>query len=139
MAEHPIHNLMKISMENIKQMVDVDTIVGNPVKTDQGETIIPVSKVSFGFAAGGSELESEHKIGPNNQPPCGGGSGGGISITPIAFLVVNQSGVELKHLEERTSLYERLLDQVPRAVNSIMNEFDKSGHKSSQVDDNENE
>ena len=69
MAEHPIHNLMKISMENIKQMVDVDTIVGNPVKTDQGETIIPVSKVSFGFAAGGSEFESEHKIGPNNQPP----------------------------------------------------------------------
>ena len=50
MAEHPIHNLMKISMENIKQMVDVDTIVGNPVKTENGETIIPVSKVSFGFA-----------------------------------------------------------------------------------------
>ncbi len=139
MAEHPIHNLMKISMENIKQMVDVDTIVGNPVKTENGETIIPVSKVSFGFAAGGSEFESEHKTGSNEQPPFGGGSGGGFSITPIAFLVVNQSGVELKHLEERTSLYERLLDQVPRAVNSIMNEFDKSGKKSSQGIDNENE
>lgn len=126
-------------MENIKKMVDVDTIVGNPVKTENGETIIPVSKVSFGFAAGGSEFESEHKTGPNEQPPFGGGSGGGFSITPIAFLVVNQSGVELKHLEERTSLYERLLDQVPKAVNSIMNEFDKSGNKSSQGIDNENE
>ena len=139
MAEHPIHNLMKISMENIKQMVDVDTIVGNPVKTENGETIIPVSKVRFGFAGGGSEFESEHKTGPNEQPPFGGGSGGGFSITPIAFLVVNQSGVELKHLEERTSLYERLLDQVPKAVNSIMNEFDKSGNKSSQGIDNDNQ
>ena len=105
MAEHPIHNLMKISMENIKQMVDVDTIVGNPVKTENGETIIPVSKVSFGFAAGGSEFEAERKTSSNDQPPFGGGSGGGVSITPIAFLVVNQSGVELKHIEERTSLY----------------------------------
>ena len=99
MAEHPIHNLMKISMENIKQMVDVDTIVGNPVKTENGETIIPVSKVSFGFAAGGSEFEAERKTSSNDQPPFGGGSGGGVSITPIAFLVVNQSGVELKHID----------------------------------------
>ena len=56
MGEHPIHNLMKISMENIKQMVDVDTIVGNPVNTESGDTIIPISKVAFGFAAGGSEF-----------------------------------------------------------------------------------
>ena len=139
MAEHPIHNLMKVSMENIKQMVDVDTIVGNPVKTDNGETIIPVSKVSFGFAAGGSEFEFEHKTSTGDHIPFGGGSGGGFSITPIAFLVVNQSGVELKHLEERTSLYERLLDQAPKVVNSIMNEFDKSGIKPSQETNEKNE
>ena len=69
----------------------------------------------------------------------GGGSGGGVSITPIAFLVVNQSGVELKHIEERTSLYERLLDQAPKVINSIMNEFDKSGIKSSQGMEGKNE
>ena len=57
--------------------------------------------------------------------------GGGVSITPIAFLVVNESGVELKHIEERTSLYERLLDQAPKFINNIVNEFDKSGSKSS--------
>ncbi len=131
MAEHPIHNLMKISMESLKKMVDVDTIVGNPLKTDRGDTIIPVSKVSFGFGAGGSEFESERKSTSNDNAPFGGGSGGGVSITPIAFLVVNESGVELKHIEERTSLYERLLDQAPKFINNIVNEFDKSGSKSS--------
>lgn len=132
MAEHPIHNLMKISMENIKEMVDVDTIVGNPVKTDSGDTIIPISKVAFGFAAGGSEFEGTVKSGNDQNPPFGGGSGGGVSITPIAFLVVNQEGVEIKHLEERTHLYERLLEQVPKTVNSIMNEFDKNSNKSDE-------
>lgn len=127
MGEHPIHNLMKISMENLKQMIDVDTIVGNPVKTDNGQTIIPVSKVAFGFGAGGSEFESTAKSDSSHpQPPFGGGSGGGVSITPIAFLVVNENGVELKHLEERTHVYERLLEQVPKTVNSIMNEFEKN-------------
>lgn len=132
MGEHPIHNLMKISMENLKQMVDVDTIVGNPVKTDGGETIIPISKVAFGFAAGGSEFESTSNTGNDQNPPFGGGSGGGVSITPIAFLVVNQEGVELKHLEERTHLYERILEQVPKTLNSIMNEFDKDSTKSNE-------
>jgi len=125
MAEHPIHNLMKISMENLKELIEVDTIVGNPIKTDQGETIIPVSKVSFGFAAGGSDFETVTK-NERSQPPFGGGSGGGFSITPIAFLVVDQYGVELKHLEERSHLYERLLEQVPKTVSTLMNEFDKS-------------
>ena len=129
MGEHPIHNLMKISMENIKQMVDVDTIVGNPVNTESGDMIIPISKVAFGFAAGGSEFESTTNTNSDQNPPFGGGSGGGVSITPIAFLVVNQQGVEIKHLEERTHLYERLLEQVPKTVNSIMNEFDKDSKK----------
>lgn len=132
MAEHPIHDLMKISMENLKKMVDVDTIIGNPLKTDNGDTIIPVSKVSFGFGAGGSDFTSTQK---DAQNPFGGGSGGGVSIKPIAFLVVNDNGVELKHLEERTSIYERLLDQAPKVVNSIMNEFDKG--KNSTDDKNE--
>ena len=132
MAEHPIHNLMKISMENIKQMVDVDTIVGNPVKTENGETIIPVSKVSFGFAAGGSEFEAERKTSSNDQPPFGGGSGGVSFHYTNCFLSRKSIRCQLKHIEERTSLYERLLDQAPKVINSIMNEFDKSGIKSSQ-------
>ena len=127
------------AMSSIQNMVDVNTIIGEPIETQVGITIIPISKVSFGFAAGGSEFEAERKTSSNDQPPFGGGSGGGVSITPIAFLVVNQSGVELKHIEERTSLYERLLDQAPKVINSIMNEFDKSGIKSSQGMEGKNE
>ena len=123
--EHPIHDFMKISMENLKKMIDVDTVVGNPVTNDAGETIIPVSKVSFGFVAGGSDFETVSK-NEKAQAPFGGGSGGGVSITPIAFLVVNKEGVEIKHLEEKTHLYERLMEQVPKAVTNLINEFDKN-------------
>ncbi|HAX72297.1 MAG TPA: sporulation protein YtfJ [Firmicutes bacterium] len=126
MTEHPLHNLMKTSMESLKNIIDVDTIVGQPVKTDAGETIIPVSKVTFGFAAGGSEFEGKK---PNCEtPPFGGGTGGGVSITPIAFLIVNSNGVELKHVEEKTHLFEKVLEQVPKAINSIVGELEKDNH-----------
>lgn len=123
MSEHPLHSLMKASMENLKQIIDVDSIVGEPVKTEQGETIIPVSKVTFGFAAGGSDFETSKTS--TGDRPFGGGTGGGVSITPIAFLVVNKHGVELKHVEEKTHLIEKILEQVPKAINSIAEEFEK--------------
>src|SRR3954471_15294257 len=99
--EHPIQGLMQTAMENLRDMVDVNTIIGAPVETPDGQVIIPVSKVGFGFAAGGSEFSA----GTNKQPkangnghdtgkeagkhyPFGGGSGGGVSITPVAFIVV---------------------------------------------------
>lgn len=124
MSEHPINNLMKISLENIKQMVDVDTIIGNPVNTNHGETIIPVSKVSFGFVAGGSDFEKANK---DEEKPVsfGGGSGGGFSITPIAFLVVNQNGVQLKHIEGKSQLYGQLVEQVPKTITQLINEISK--------------
>src|ERR1700738_4100049 len=101
MSEHPIQGLMKTAMENIKEMVDVNTIVGDPVETPDGSVIMPISKVGFGFAAGGSEFLGEVDQEQNNKSdankasvslPFGGGSGGGVSITPIAFLVVNSTG-----------------------------------------------
>ncbi len=131
MNEHPIQGLMKTSMENLKKMVDVDTIVGEPVKTEYGETIIPISKVTFGFAAGGSEFKPmNHEA--SAQLPFGGGSGGGISITPIAFLVVNQEGVELKHIEERVHILEKILDQVPKLLDKLVDETKKDELASSE-------
>ncbi len=93
MSEHPIQGLMKTAMENLKEMVDVNTIVGDPVETPDGSVIMPVSKVGFGFAAGGSEfvVETKHNGTTETEHPFGGGSGGGVSITPIAFLIVNSS------------------------------------------------
>lgn len=135
MAEHPIQGLMKVAMENIKEMVDVNTIVGDPVETPDGSVIMPISKVGFGFAAGGSEFygdmeESSGSSGSGQQNgndannatvmlPFGGGSGGGVSITPIAFLVVNKLGVKVVPLDNQTHIYERLIDSAPQVVEKI--------------------
>ncbi|WP_059103795.1 GerW family sporulation protein [Shouchella shacheensis] len=124
MSEHPIQGLMKTAMENLKEMVDVNTIVGDPVETPDGSVIMPVSKVGFGFAAGGSEFHTEASLHHAREleeqaHPFGGGSGGGVSITPIAFLVVNSRGIKMVHLDSTTHLYEKLLDLAPQAVEKI--------------------
>lgn len=117
MSEHPIQGLMTTAMESLKEMIDVNTIIGDPVETPDGSVILTVSKVGFGFAAGGSEFVidetgsgSSHGQGlgqGHSKHPFGGGSGGGVSITPIAFLIVNSKGVKMLHLDESTHLYEK--------------------------------
>ena len=81
---HPIDNLMNITMDKIKEMVDVNTIVGTPITSADGTLIIPVSKVSYGFASGGSDLPTKNE----KKDLFGGGSGAGVTIQPIAFLTV---------------------------------------------------
>lgn len=121
---------MNTAMESLKQMIDVNTIIGDPVETPDGSVILTVSKVGFGFAAGGSEFQIQGQNGGsegNNQGlPFGGGSGAGVSITPIAFLVVNASGVKMIHLDESTHLFERLLDLAPQAVEKIQSMISKN-------------
>jgi sporulation protein YtfJ len=119
MSDHPIQGLMKTAMENLKEMVDVNTIVGDPVETPDGSVILPVSKVGFGFAAGGSEFVMEQGQKDGEEHPFGGGSGGGVSITPIAFLIVSSAGVKMVHLDSNTHLYEKLLDFAPQVVDKI--------------------
>lgn len=129
MSEHPIQGLMSAAMENLKEMIDVNTIIGDPVETPDGSVILTVSKVGFGFAAGGSEFAAESGGSHSNSGgnggaqqsklPFGGGSGGGVSITPIAFLIVNSSGVKMLHLDENTHLLEKILDLAPAAVEKV--------------------
>lgn len=141
MAEHPIQGLMQTAMENIKEMVDVNTIVGDPVQTPDGSVIMPISKVGFGFVAGGSDIRmdgtarsaSTHTEGHNAHNaqvslPFGGGSGGGVSITPIAFLVVGTHGVRVVPLDNQTHLVERVIDSVPGAFEKIQGMFRNHGH-----------
>lgn len=146
MSEHPIQGLMRTAMENLKAMVDVNTIVGDPVSTPDGTTIIPISKVGFGFAAGGSEFtpdkteerQDSRAITPFESReaaavglPFGGGSGGGVSITPIAFLVVGTHGVKVVPLEHSTHLVEKLIDSAPQFVDKLASAF---GGKASEAD-----
>jgi sporulation protein YtfJ len=139
MSQHPINGLMQTAMENIKDMVDVNTIVGEPVQTPDGSVILPISKVGFGFAAGGSEFNAGEQSGNSSDQqsnaqdghnasvslPFGGGSGGGVSITPIAFLVVGTQGVKVVPLDSQTHILERLIDAAPEWVDKIKSVFQK--------------
>ena len=142
MSEHPIKSLMTTAMENLKDMIDVNTIIGDPVETPDGSVILTVSKVGFGFAAGGSEFQGSQASGPERhehnqhsngkQMPFGGGSGGGVSITPIAFLVVNSHGVKMLHLDENTHIIEKLLDLAPQAVEKVQQMMNNKKHDNQQ-------
>lgn len=126
MNDHPIQGLMQTAMENIKDMVDVNTIVGEPVETAGGNTILPISRVGFGFAAGGSDfnVDAEPITGVDGKyRPFGGGSGGGVSINPIAFLVVGQQGVNIVPLDNQTHIFEKLIDAVPTMVDKVQSMF----------------
>lgn len=119
--EHPIENLMKSTMENIRNMVDVNTIVGDPVETNDGSYIIPVSKVSFGFASGGSDIpttsSSINKISTENYP-FGGGSGAGVTIKPVGFLIVRNDSVRMLPVESNNT-YDKIIDTVPQVLDMI--------------------
>lgn len=119
---------MQTAMENLKEMVDVNTIVGEPVETSEGSVIIPISKVGFGFASGGSDInveqnDKQHNTVSDNKKgnPFGGGSGGGVSITPVAFLVMSNDGVQVLPLDSQTHIYERIIDLAPQLFDRIQN------------------
>ncbi|ASK62950.1 sporulation protein YtfJ [Virgibacillus phasianinus] len=136
MSEHPIQGLMTTAMENIKDMIEVNTIIGDPVESPDGSIIIPVSKVGFGFAAGGSEFQPKSSGGSDSDSelPFGGGSGGGVSITPVAFLIVTKQGIKMVHLDENTHIFERMIDFAPQVVDKIQQLLKESsqGNKQNQ-------
>ena len=134
MSEHPIENLMMTAMSSIQNMIDVNTIIGEPIETQSGITIIPVSKVCFGFAAGGSEFSGEtlKEYNKKNEDeeieyklPFGGGAGAGVSIHPVAFLVVQDNNVKLMPVDH-DSCIDKLLDYVPDLMGKMNEMFKKS-------------
>lgn len=132
MSEHPIEGLMLTAMNSIRDMVDVNTIIGEPIETSNNIIIIPISKVGFGFAAGGSEFNTEtiNEYAKKDKDeeikyklPFGGGSGAGVSISPIAFLVIQSNNVKLLPVNHSSAI-DRLLDYVPDLIektNNILN------------------
>ncbi len=127
MKEHPINELMEKAMENIKKMVEVNTIIGEAVETPNGTVIIPVTKVSCGFAAGGTQgdpLNNSNTPAVLNEPPeannqtFGGGSGGGVMVQPVGFLVIHDDDVRFQ-VVDHTAIFDRLLDQVPEFIKQI--------------------
>lgn len=133
MSEHPIEGLMTTAMSSIQDMIDVNTIIGEPIETSNNIVIIPISKVSFGFATGGSEFkgetideyskkEKEEEI--QYRLPFGGGSGAGVTINPIAFLVIQPNNVKLMPVNHSSSL-DKLLDYIPDLIEKTNNMLNK--------------
>ena len=114
MAEHPVQGLMGATVEKIREMADANTIIGSPITLDGNTTIIPVSKVTLGFASGGSDVGAK-----STKEMFGGGSGAGVSITPIAFLVVKDGTVRTVQLAEHVSPIDNAINALPELVDKL--------------------
>jgi len=108
-----IDKVISTTMDNLKEMIDVNTIIGNPVSAGENVVVIPVSKVAFGFASGGSEYISGNATEVN---AFGGGAGGGVTINPVAFLVVENGHVRLVPVSDSVSAVDRIIDSVPELI-----------------------
>jgi sporulation protein YtfJ len=130
MPEHPIEVLMKTAMESIKEMVDVNTVIGDPVETPDGTVIIPVSRVACGFAAGGGEfdLTGENDGKEEGIPAFGGGSGAGVSVKPVGFLVVGNGQVRMLPVDGNM-VVDRLIDVAPQVLSQIQSMFGRDREK----------
>lgn len=117
---HPIKGLLDSSMQNLRSLVDADTIIGNQITTPDGTVIIPISKVSFGFASGGSDL-------PTNKTSelFGGGAGGGVSVKPLAFLVIKDGDVNLLQMDNSKNTADRMVSLMPEMVDKLSSMFKK--------------
>lgn len=144
MKEHPIEGLMLSAMESIRSMIDINTIIGEPIVISADITVIPVSKLSFGLAAGGSEFKDdnlEDYLKKQNEEdeiqyrfPFGGGAGVGANVSPIAFIVVQNNSVRLMPVEHSNGL-DKILDYVP----DIIQKLDKKMNKKNIVRDGGND
>ena len=119
MAEHNIESIMNVTLDNLKAMVDADTIIGTPVTVGE-VTLIPISKVSFGLATGGSDIPSKN---PANL--FGGGGGAGVTVTPIAFISVCGSNVKMLQVNADITPVNKLIDEAPELIGKVKEFFNK--------------
>lgn len=129
MKEQSAGAILATTIDKIRDLVDTSTIIGEPIKTGTDVTIIPVSKVTYGFASGGSDFPTK-----NNNELFGGGGGAGVTITPVAFLVINNSEVSLKHITAYDNAAERVVNLVPEMFDKVTGLMDKVKKDNTPVD-----
>lgn len=132
MVENKLEGMMGVTMDKIRDMIDVDTIIGNTITTPDGVTIIPVSKVTYGFAAGGSDFASKNS---SSKELFGGGNGAGITISPVAFLVITKDEVKLLHVESFNGAIDRIIAMTPDIISKINNAIKKHKEKKAESKD----
>ena len=131
MEKHPIENIMAATLENIRDMVDVNTVIGEPIPTSEGSTIIPLSRVSFGFVAGGGEYaveDGKQKPVPTDVFPFAGGTGAGVSVQPVGFLVVTDKQVKMLPAQT-TGAMERMVELLPQLIEELNAKDEKKKNK----------
>ena len=114
MSEKSANGILRTTIEKVRDLVDVSTIIGEPINLPDGLTIIPVSKVTYGFASGGSDFPSK-----NNVELFGGAGGAGITINPVAFLVIKNGDVTIKHIVTGDNAVERAVSLVPEMFDKV--------------------
>lgn len=117
MVEHPIDGMMDTTLEKIKQMVDVNSVIGDPITTPDGTTIIPITKISYGFASGGSDLP----VKTQEKQFFGGATGAGVTINPVAFLTVSNGDVRLLRVDPGNTSVDRIIDLAPDLIDKVSN------------------
>ncbi len=120
MSDNAIKGIMDVTMDKIRAMVDADTIIGKEISLENGIVIIPISKISFGFASGGSDFPSK-----NNAQLFGGGAGAGVSVTPTAFIVVNGSDVKMLQINKNMNSTDKAIDLIPALFDKVTALFKK--------------
>lgn len=131
--EHPIGELMQTAMASIKDMVDVNTVIGEPVQTDGGTTVIPISKVSFGYVTAGGDISSQEKAQATEKSsdfPFAGGSGAGVSVQPVGFLVVSGDSVRMLPATCQT-VADRVVELIPTVIEDVRSMIGRPGQDSS--------
>lgn len=122
-----IDNLMETALKNIRNLIDVNTVVGEPIHAGNETTIIPISKVTFGFGVGGSEFSSVDK--KEKEPNFGGGVGGGMNISPVGFLVVSPNNVRMINVDSSSTPLDKIMDYAPEVIEKILSKFSKKEDK----------
>ncbi|MHC1682608.1 MAG: GerW family sporulation protein [Clostridiaceae bacterium] len=136
MENHPIDNLLKNTMESLRDMIDVNTIIGEPIESSDGTLILPVSRVSVGFAAGGGQYTTtNYKV--ESDYPFGGGSGAGMSVRPVAFLVIKDDRIRLLPMDSENTL-DKIVDTVPQVLEMFKSKAKAANETSGQNTTNQN-
>ena len=128
MKEKSANGILSTTIEKVRDLVDVSTIIGEPINLPDGLTIIPVSKVTYGFASGGSDFPSK-----NNVELFGGAGGAGITINPVAFIVVKDGEVTIKHIMSNENAVERAVTMVPEMIDKVANLVNKKKETETQA------
>lgn len=128
MTEHPITELMQKTIEKVRELADSETVIGSPIKVNDKVTIIPVSKLSLGFASGGSDFPSK-----TSKELFGGGGGAGVTVTPKAFLIVEDGNVRLLQLARDGESIDRLCNMIPDAIHQITSLIKKPENKEDEA------